>query len=75
VLLSFGFFLLQALQESWNNLWISQEPFLVSAIPLIGMAFPGNFLLFSSGIFNYFLHDLESTDFIIMRISVHNAHI
>lgn len=26
----------QALQESWNNLWISQEPFLVSAIPLIG---------------------------------------
>lgn len=31
----------QALQESWNNLWISQEPFLVSAIPLIGEKMSG----------------------------------
>lgn len=31
----------QALQESWNNLWISQELFLVSAIPLIGEQMSG----------------------------------
>lgn len=31
----------QALQESWNNLWISQQPFLVSAIPLIGEKMSG----------------------------------
>eukprot|EP01018_Ginkgo_biloba_P001553 Gb_27946 [translate_table: standard] len=29
-------FQMQALQESWDNLWTSQEPLLVPAIPLIG---------------------------------------
>ncbi|MCO5612291.1 hypothetical protein L7F22_066556 [Adiantum nelumboides] len=31
----------QALQEAWNGLWLAQEPYLVPAIPLIGLEMSG----------------------------------
>ncbi|KAH9300368.1 hypothetical protein KI387_011951, partial [Taxus chinensis] len=50
----------QALKEAWDNLWVSQEPLLVAAIPLIGEKM--------SGINRMRAHLMKKMDAIIERL-------